>query len=174
MAEPFTAIEQLEAFMAGPKTVVTPHNQGDWKQAHNPNELRMSWPLEFDGEIQPHASLTIIGSAGERDFYRIMVLCPFGVSRLDCTPESHMNSLSGQKLGLPDLVRGPHYHSWPINERFFKNMKDCSKLPDAEEFDIAGRSFDSVLRWFCDDNGIQPLPASHVIELPVRENLFGR
>lgn len=174
MAEPFTTIAQLEAFMAAPKAIAAPHHQGDWKLTHNPGELQMSWPLEYAGEIQPHASLTVVGRTDRYDFFRIMVLCPFGVARLDCTTETHTNSLCGHLEGLPMLVSGPHYHSWPLNKRFFKSMKDCSKLPDAVEFDVAGRNFDSTLRWFCHDNNIEPLPASHVIELPVRENLFGR
>lgn len=174
MAGPIKTVEELADFMSASKAIAAPQSQGDWRQAHNPNELIMKWPLEINGEIQPLTHLGVVGRTDTRElFFRIMILCPFAVSRLDWTQETHPNSVSGVRNGLPPLVSGPHYHSWPLNERFLKDLKHPSRLLDAAEFNGGGRSFDAILRWFCEDNNIEPLPPAHRLELPSRETLFG-
>jgi hypothetical protein len=91
---------------------------------------------------------------------------------LDYTDEYHPNSLLIDGDGIPAAVNGPHYHSWRINRRFFKGASLAPKLHNAEPFVNQARTFDAVLRWFCDDTKIVGLPPSHFIELPRRDTLL--
>ncbi len=83
------------------------------------------------------------------------------------TDETHANSVDGMLAGsVPPIVQGPHYHAWPLNRRFFRGSAKPPKLHDAVPYNEAGRTFDAVLRWFCNDTNIEQLPPSHMIELP--------
>ena len=95
------------------------------------------------------------------------------VVRLDYTDETHANSISGVLAGVvPQTVEGPHYHSWPLNKRFFKGGSLAPQLHDAVPYVGAARTFDAVLRWFCSDTGIEQLPPGHMIALPPFERLL--
>jgi hypothetical protein len=127
----------------------------------------MLYPLEIAGEL-PGAQLLIVSFPRERALkFRLGVLHGGIVCRLDYTDEVHVNSLGGAASGdVPPYVSGPHYHSWPLNRRFFHGVAKPPKLHDAAPWNQGGRSFDAILRWFCGDTMIESLPANHRIELP--------
>lgn len=166
-------VAQIEAFMAARKQIVSPNLQGIWQQAHSPNERMLKWPLAIDG-VMESGSLLIQSDPTRRErlFFRIAILCPGAVCRLDFTDEIHSNGYRVSADGLPAIVYGEHYHSWLINKRFFKDFDHPVELRNAVAYDGGGRSFDSVLRWFCNDNNIEPLPAEHQVALPRLETLF--
>ena len=83
----------------------------------------MRYPLEVEGELRG-AQLMIIGFPREPGLkFRLGILFPAMISRLDYTDETHMNSLDGAKAwGLPAIITGPHYHPWALNRRFFRGI----------------------------------------------------
>ena len=99
--------------------------------------------------------------------FRLQIVMDGPVCRLDYTDETHPNSIDGYTNGwVPMTVTGPHYHSWPINQRFFRGVTKPPKLHDALSYTEPGRAFDAILRWFCTDTNIDSLPGSHLIGLP--------
>jgi len=163
----------LDAFMAERKRIVRPDRQGTWLPGmNNDDERQLSWPLEVDGEQLPDASLMIIGYPRETVLcFRLQILCPAAVCRLDFTDETHGNPLPLLE-DLPALVQGPHWHSWPINRLFFFQFDHPVRLRNAVPFDGAGRQFDAILRWFCQENNIDQPPPDHLIELPRLDTLL--
>ena len=127
----------------------------------------MKYPLEVGGEL-PGAQLMVVGFPRERGLkFRVGILFPTMIRRLDYTDETHTNSQYGiATMGLPDVVVGPHCHSWPLNRRFFRGVTVPPKLHDAIPYGEPGRSFDATLRWFCADTNIEALPANHAIGRP--------
>jgi hypothetical protein len=136
-------------------------------------EVVMKYPLEIEGELRG-AQLMVVGFPRERNLkFRLGILFPAMICRLDYTDETHSNSLSGGLLRtVPFIVRGPHYHSWPLNRRFFRGSTVPPELHDAARYNEPGRTFDAILRWFCADTKIQSLPPSHLISLPAPELLL--
>jgi hypothetical protein len=115
----------------------------------------------------------------ERDLkFRLGILFPAMICRLDYADETHTNSIDGVLLrAVPYAVQGPHYHSWPLNRRFFRGVTLPQTLLDAGPYDAGpynepGRTFDAILRWFCADTNIETLPPDHLISLPVPELLL--
>jgi hypothetical protein len=105
--------------------------------------------------------------------FRLGILFPAMICRLDYTDEWHVNSLDGVQAGhVPYAVEGPHYHSWKLNRRFFRGSTVPLRLHDATQYREQGRTFDAVLRWFCADTGIESLPPNHQIALPPYELLL--
>jgi hypothetical protein len=81
------------------------------------------------------------------------------ICRLDYTDETHSNSISGFLLrAVPYVVTRPHYHSSPLNRRFFRGITAPQTLHDAVPYNEPGRTFDAILRWFCADTNIESLP----------------
>ena len=101
-------------------------------------------------------NFSCVGFPYQRDLkFRLGILFPAMVCRLDYTDETHANSADGVAKGLvPAMVQGPHYHSWSLNRRFFKWVTKPPKLHDAAPYTEAGKTFDAVLRWFCADTNI--------------------
>lgn len=169
-----TGINELcdacDAFLAAPKRIAGVDRAGHWVPGRLKNELEMRYPLEVAGELGG-AQLMVIGFPRERGLkFRLGILCPAMICRIDFTDETHGNSLFGIADGLPPAVQGPHYHSWPINRRFFRGVTKAPELHDAVPFEGRGhRSFDAVLRWFCADTNIEPPPNDHAIALPPQE-----
>jgi len=98
--------------------------------------------------------------------FRLSILFGGAICRLDYTDETHPNAFAEPLERLPPIVRGPHYHSWPANRRFFRGVTVPPKLHNGIPFGMHARSFDAVLRWFCSDTKIDQPPANHRIELP--------
>ena len=161
----------LDRFMAAQKRVVRPDVQGEWLPGALEDERRLRWPLEVDGELLPDSALLVVGYPRERELiFRLMILHPAALCRLDHADEFHMNP-TPLGDGVPPSVQGPHYHCWPINRAFFEMYDHPVKLRNAVLFE-PHPSFDAALRWFCHDNGIEPLPANHQIELPRLDTLL--
>lgn len=114
----------VNVFMATPKRIVGFDTPPQWGDGYVPNEMELKYPLEIEGELRG-AQLMIVGFPRERDLkFRIGILFPAMVCRLDYTDEVHGNSASGVMAGnVPAEVVGPHYHSWPINRRFFHGIR---------------------------------------------------
>jgi hypothetical protein len=133
----------------------------------NQYEVVMKYPLEIEGELRG-AQLMVVGFPRERKLkFRIGILFPAMICRLDYTDETHVNSISGGFLGaVPCSVTGPHYHPWALNRRFFRGVTTPQRLHDAAPYNESGRTFDAILRWFCADTNIESLPTDHLISLP--------
>ncbi len=173
MATRADLLTAVGAFMAAPKRIVGHQSPPPWSEGWYPDERVMRFPLEVAGE-QGGSQLMVVGFPFQRDLkFRLGILFPGMVCRLDYTDETHANTVDavmtvdGTMSGtVPATVTGPHYHSWSLNRRFFKGVTKPPKLHDAIPYPGGGRSFDAVLRWFCTDTNIESLPPGHRIELP--------
>jgi hypothetical protein len=167
MATVTDIVDAVDAFMATPKRIVGYNSPPPWGPGFTPNELETKYPLEIDGELRG-SHLMVIGFPRERDLkFRIGILFPAMVCRLDYTDETHVNSLDGYLSDkVPEQVNGPHYHSWQLNRRFFWRTSKAPRLLDAVSYSGTGRTFDAILRWFCSDTNIEQLPPGHLIGLP--------
>ena len=166
-------VDAVDAFMATPKRIVGYKSPPPWGPGFTPNELETKYPLEIEGELRG-SRLMIIGFPRERQLtFRIGILFPAMICRLDYTDETHVNSVDGYLSGkVPEQVTGPHYHSWSLNRRFFRRMSNATQLRDAVPFSEPGRTFDAILRWFCSDTNIEQLPPDHLIALPSASTLY--
>lgn len=163
----------IDAFMATPKRVLGADSALAWGPGFHRHERQIRYPLEAAGESSG-GQLMIVCFPGERTLkFRVGILYGAMICRLDYTDETHPNSIDGVRVhSLPFLVTGPHYHSWPLNRRFFRGVTTPAKLHDAVPYEEGARTFDAVLRWFCTDTAIESLPANHRIELPSPTELF--
>lgn len=159
-------VAAITAYMASRKRIVGFDSAPTWAPGFSPHEVVMKYPLEVDGELR--GQLWVIGFPRARELkFRLQILMPVPICRLDYTDETHINSIDGAKQGLvPPAVVGPHYHSWAVNQRFFRGATKPPKLHDALPYTEPGRTFNAILRWFCTDTNIDSLPGSHVIGLP--------
>jgi hypothetical protein len=166
-------VAAVDAFMATPKRIIGHDTSPQWGPEYTPFERDARYPIEIEGELRG-AQFRIVGFPSERHLkFRIGILFPAMICRLDYTDEIHPNSLDGFLAGsVPAEVTGPHYHSWPLNRRFFPGMTKPPELHDAVPYTEPGRSFDAILRWFCADTNIEQLPPDHQITLPQAETLF--
>jgi hypothetical protein len=169
-----TLIAAADTFIAARKRILGAQLPPQWAPGFTPHELVTKYPLELAGELL--GQLMIVGFPRERALkFRLGILIPAMVCRLDYTNETHANSIDGVLTGaVPPIVTGPHYHSWPLNRRFFHGMAMSRppKLYDAAPYTEPGRTFDAVLRWFCDNTNIEPLPPDHRIVLPQADLLI--
>lgn len=162
----------IDTFMAEEKTVVGADRPFFWSEGYSRHERVAKFPLEVNGE-QPGAHLAVVAFPNAAVLkFRLSVCFNAAICRLDYTDEYHPNSLLIAADNLPSAVNGPHYHSWPVNRRFFRAATTAVELHNAMPFNTSARSFDSILRWFCEDNRINGLAPNHNIELPSRERLL--
>jgi hypothetical protein len=173
MATVADLVAAVDAFMATQKRIIGHDTPPQWGPGYVPAERDTRYPIEIGGELRG-AQLMIVGFPHERLLkFRIGIVFGAMICRLDYTDETHQNTLDGVMGGaVPSEVAGPHYHSWPLNRRFFRGMTKPPKLHDAEPYAHPGRSFDAILRWFCRDTNIDQLPPNHRITLPQAETLF--
>jgi hypothetical protein len=161
----------VDRIMAAPKRIAGADVPPKWGDVWYGREPQAKLPLEVDGEIGI-AQLLVVGLPNAPGLqFRLGILMSGCVCRLDYTDETHANSFAIAEDGLPPIVRGPHYHSWQRNRRFFRGLTTAPQLHNAEPF-IIGPSFDSTLRWFCAETNIQSLPSTHRIQLPLRDRLL--
>ena len=165
-------IAMLDAFMGAPKRIVGCDQAPSYLPGYSKKELVAKYPLEVGGE-QPGAHFTVTANLQKlQPFFRLQILFPACVCRLDFTDELHINTFREPLDGVGWSMNGPHYHSWPVNKRFYRTLDKPIELHNAVPLPDCGRTFDAVLRWFCSDNKIESLPSNHRIVLPVRETLF--
>jgi hypothetical protein len=165
-------VQAIDAFLATPKRILGHDSASQWAPGFSAHERVIRYPLEIAGELRG-SHLMVVGFPRELGLkFRVGILFPGMICRLDYTDETHVNSLSGVAAGtVPLEVTGPHYHSWPLNKRFFKGVTKPPELHDAVAYEEPGRTFDAILRWFCTDTNIESLPPNHRILLPVRDLL---
>ncbi len=162
----------VDRFLQAEKVAVGVEHPMAWARGFSEYEVELRIPLLVEGQLLG-SQLMVAGFPGATMLkFRLMLLFPGAVCRLDFTDEKHVNSLATATDGIPSSVSGPHYHSWPINRRFCRGMNLPMRLHNAVPFAEPGRTFDSILRWFCSDVGIKGLPTTHRIELPIRDRLF--
>lgn len=159
-------VAAITAYMAARKRIQGFDFAPTWAQGFSRHEVVMKYPIEVGGELQ--GQLMVVGFPLQRELkFRLEILFPGPLCRLDYTDETHPNSADGVLSGaVPAFVNGPHYHSWPLNKRFFRGATKPPELHDAVPYEEAARTFDAVLRWFCADTNIESLPGSHLIALP--------
>jgi len=172
MPEPHPGVATIDAFMNAEKRLLGADGPLVWRPGRSIYERILRLPIEINGELLGQ-SLFITGFPRERQLkFRIGIIFPPAICRIDyAANERHPNSLARPLDYVPASVRGPHYHSWRANRRFFSAPTTPIKLHNAEPLPTPGRSFDAVLRWFCNDTRIE-LPANHTVELPLRETLL--
>ncbi len=154
----------LDAFMAAQKRVEGTDTPPRWGTGFVPRERQMKYPLSLAGELIG-AQLMVVCFPQTPWMFRLGILAPGCLCRLDFTDETHPNALAAQEDNAQPFVTGPHYHSWALNRRFFHGVATPPRLHLAVAFDAAS-SFDAILRWFCTDTSIESLPSDHRIELP--------
>ena len=159
-------VAAITAYMAARKRVQGFDSAPTWRHGFSVHEAVMKYPLEVGGELT--GQLWVVGFPRANTLkFRLQRVLDAPLCRLDYTNETHPNSIDGYTNGLvPMFVTGPHYHSWPINPRFFRGATRPPKLHDALPYMEPGKTFDAVLRWFCTDTNIESLPGSHLIGLP--------
>lgn len=165
-------VAAVDSFMAASKRIVGYDSAPSWAPGFSPHETVMKYPIEVDGELRG-AQLMVVGFPRQRALkFRLGILFPAMICRIDYTDETHTNTVDGVMAGtVPAVVNGPHYHSWPTNRRFFRGVMTPPKLHDALPYTGAARTFDAVLRWFCADTNIASLPGNHSIGLPPTDQL---
>jgi hypothetical protein len=164
-------LQALDAFVGVQKRLVGTDGPIKWGPGHSRYEKLAQFPIEVNGELIEGARLEVVGLVTEGIQFRLSLCYNAAIARLDHTDEMHPNTRREEGDGLPPDVTGPHYHSWPINRRFFRGGGVAPKLELAQSFTSQG-NFDSNLRWFCGDLNIEQPDGRHVIELPRREVLL--
>ena len=90
----------VNAFLAAPKRIVGYDVLPLWAPAFVPGTVEMEYPLEIEGELRG-AQLMIVGFPRERELkFRIGILFPAMICRLDYTDETHQNSADGVLAAL--------------------------------------------------------------------------
>ena len=162
----------VEAFLAAPKLINGADQPYQWRNGYSQHERIARFPIEIGGESPEAARLEIVGFPQATELkFRLCLCYNCCICRLDYTDETHLNAMRIAADGVPHSVQGPHYHSWAINRRFFRGASTAPKLANAGPFDLQV-SFDSILRWFCQETNIEQLNGGHLIELPSRDRLI--
>src|ERR1700730_19037151 len=136
--------------MAARKCIVGHDSAPQWGPGFSAYEAVMKYPLEIENELRG-AQLMVVGFPRERDLkFRLGILFPAMICRLDYADETHTNSIDGVLLrAVPYAVQGPHYHSWPLNRRFFRGVTLPQTLLDAGPYDAGPYNEPGRLTQFC-------------------------
>lgn len=160
----------VDEFFAARKTV-DPFPQ--WKPDHRAGEEICVVPISIDGEVVGALELNAYPRERQPSFRILIKFLNGCVCRLDNRTDEgpHYNSLNRPT----DMPAGPlyegHFHTWPDNRRFASMRKLPDHLPNARELPARVRSFESALRWFCDECGID-LSGMEIPDLPPRDRLL--
>lgn len=172
-----TLIDAIDAFVSAPKVILGVEQACVWGAGRTPYERKAKFPIEYDGEINETARIEVIGFPNSNSLQFRLILCfSAAVCRLDYTDETHANTYRIDAEEIPPEVKGPHFHSWELNRRFFRGLSKAPELRNATAFDsnqfTSQDKFGSILRWFCDEVNIGQPPPGHLIELPQRDLLL--
>jgi hypothetical protein len=140
MPEPHPGVATIDAFMDAEKRLLGADGPLLWGPGRNINERVLRLPIEVNGELLGQ-SLAITGFPRERRLkFRIGIIFPPAICRIDYADnERHPNSLARPLDYVPPFVRGPHYHSWRANRRFFSAPTTPIRLRNAEPLQTPGR-----------------------------------
>ena len=112
------AASAVDEFLRTAKRVVGADASIEFADGRNDHEMVAYLPLEVNGE-QLGPKLMVVGSPRSRALkFRLAIIMPGTVCRLDYTDETHPNGATGIAIGLQPIVKGPHYHSWQVNREF--------------------------------------------------------
>jgi hypothetical protein len=139
-------LDVIDRMMAAPKIAGGVDLPPIWRDGWPGQEPAASFPLEIEGELRglEGMRLLVVGLPDAPGLqFRLGILLQGSVCRLDHTDEVHANSYRMPEDALPPLVRGPHYHSWILNRRFFKGVTSPPLLRNAESYGGPG-SLDRV------------------------------
>ena len=163
----------IDALLAASKRIVGADSvkPSDWQPGIVDGELQLKLPLEIGGTLTGAMLQVTACPVMPGLWFRLGILAPGMICRIDHTDEIHTNPLGLPAL-IPHLVKGPHYHSWKANRGSFKGFGKAAKLHVAQPFDAGAKSFDSNVRWFCGDTAIESLPANHTIILPASDKFI--
>jgi hypothetical protein len=103
-------IVAVDAFMAAPKRIIGYDSAPQWGPSFSQYEAATKYPLEIGGELRG-AQLMVVGFPRERKLkFRLGILFPAMICRLDYTDETHPNSISGFLMhSVPYVVTGPDF-----------------------------------------------------------------
>lgn len=162
----------IDAFVSAPKRILGADLPYQWRDGYSQYERVAKFPIEFGGQSSDAARFEVVGfPQSPEPKFRLSLVYITCICRLDYTDETHPNTMRDSMDNVPPFVSGPHYHSWALNRRFFKGVSTVQKLHNAELFQMRS-SFDSILRWFCQETNIEQLSGGHLIELPPRDRLL--
>lgn len=172
MATAAEYLAALDSFMAAEKVIQGADQPVMWSEGYSRFERQATFPLEYEGEQQKGVHLLVVSFPNEAALkFRLSLCFHAALSRLDYTDEYHPNSLRVDEDAVPAVVNGPHYHSWQVNRRFFRSATAAVELRNALPFVSQARTFEAILRWYCEETRIVGLGPGHRIELPRRETL---
>ncbi len=166
-------VAAIDAFMQEDKYPVgidIPPNWVDGREL-GVGEKTIKIPLEINGEIKGQKLIVTTSPNSTYLIFSILITFDPAICRLDFDERvDHSNSHAIGSENIEPIIRGPHYHPWDLNKRFFIHSNKPIELHNAIPLDKNIVQFDSALRWFCDTNKII-LNHDHRIELP-RSNLL--
>src|SRR5439155_1918051 len=94
-------IEAVDAFMVSPKAIVGADSPPHWGPGWTEHERVMKYPVEVAGE-QRGAQLMVVCFPRHRDLrFRLGILFPAMICRIDYTDETHPNTIDAILDGLP-------------------------------------------------------------------------
>jgi hypothetical protein len=126
-------IEAVDDFLAARKAIRGADTHYTWVPGYSQFERKTSFPIEVAGELPEAARLEIVGFPQSPSVqFRLSLCYNCAICRLDFTDETHLNTMRIESDGIPYSVGGPHFHSWPLNRRFFKGAATPPKLHNAE------------------------------------------
>lgn len=162
-------VAEVDAFLLARKTLAGIEVPGHWQPGRDNVWQRLRLPVEVDGTQEGHRALDIeFDPTSQNMVFTINLLCHACISRLDFdSTGGHTNNFLIEADNVSMIVSGSHFHRWAYNRRFADGSKRLITLNNAEAIPQTIHSFDSALRWFCDETNIE-LPHGHWIELPPR------
>src|SRR5690348_16517069 len=161
-------IQGIDEFIAANKDLVMGQGAPTWQAGRDDGSKRLKIPIELNGELSGHyMHIEAYPEHQTLKFCLGLIVNERMVDRLDFDLEGgHTN---GFGAAVPNVVDGPHWHSWELNRHTIKRKDHFWELPYAAAFETAVR-FDASLRWYCAERHI--VLGAHDIELPAPERLL--
>lgn len=158
------------------RTFLTAHKSlagsGTWQIEQNEKVLRWSRPVAVEGEISGFSLIARAYPNVNSVTFRLILSHERAIWRLDFSDnETHVNSLNKPADAPGGIIRGPHYHAWPDNERFASANSLPKKLHNARMLPSNIRTFENAFRWFCAQVSIG-IFTSDIPEFPKRTTLL--
>lgn len=158
--------EEIDAYIAVYKTLIgylpkwEPSTRRNWQ-----TRWGISGP---DGAENSELCLTV-----SRDWRHQTIICLHRqriIYRLDIVPltECKPNLHSSWRLGLPNLVCGPHVHGWPENRQYVIDSGDDNRLPNRRFIPGLCETLSDAIGWAGQDMNIHIAPDQRDFEMPAK------
>lgn len=144
-----------------------------WVLDHRYGEQICVAPLLINGEIVGKLELNAYPREQQPSYRILLIFMDRCICRLDNREADgpHYNHVD-RPPGLPSgPIFSQHVHIWEDNRRFARYNSIPDRLPNAREMDPIIRSFDSALRWFCNEFRIE-IAGIDLPDLPPRDRLL--